>query len=448
MEPTHADNPQPLSAITAYLFAQRETILNRWRTVCQEDATLAKGLTLSREEFNDLLPLILDMLEARLLEKTPQADPALTAQAHGLHRWQKSFTLIDTMREVSYLTQILYSELKRFQTLFPQTDAQLLLDVNQHISQIMQEAMEGSVIKYDELQRLEAIQRSATLQQVVEKMTALSQERTTILRASAHDLQGGLGIINGAAYMLKLEGLPDDQREQYLDMLSRNLASVEGMLTNLMDLSRLEAGEEKPEFKSMDVAPLLHEMARSGQALAAERKLALRAEGPASLLIETDPIKLQRIVQNLLLNALKYTADGFISISWALENDARWIVSIQNSGPGLPSTLAGVLGDQLKPTVEATSVLSVDAAEPVSALPLNVPTVPPTEQLSERGRQTYQGEGIGLQIVKRLCELLSASMEIESITGRGTLFRIRLPIRYTTKQIEGEQINAGKDRQG
>ncbi|MBD2702466.1 HAMP domain-containing histidine kinase [Spirosoma sp. BT702] len=440
MESSYADNPQSLSAITAYLFAQRETVLNSWRTACQGDATLSKGLSLSREEFNNLLPLILDILEARLLGKAPEADPALTAQAHGLHRWQKSFSLIDTMREVAHLTQILYTELKRFQALFPQTDAHLLLDVNQQISQIMQEAMEGSVVKYDDLQRLEATQRSAALQQAVDKMTALSQERITILRTSAHDLQGGLGIINGAAYMLKLEGLSEEQREQYLDMLSRNLASVETMLTNLMDLSRLEAGEEKLQFKTMDVAPFLHEIVQSGQALAAERKLLLRAEGPASLLAETDPVKLQRIIQNLLLNALKYTSTGFISISWALENDARWIVSIQDSGPGLPSALATVFGDLLKPTVEATSVLSVDAAEPVAVLPINVPTIPPSEELRVMGHQANQGEGIGLQIVKRLCELLKASLEIESITGRGTLFRVRLPIRYSAKQT-GDDTN-------
>lgn len=431
MEPILSDSPQPLSAIVSYLFAQRETILNSWRTVCQADSTLKKGFSLSREEFNNLLPLILDILEARLLGKAPEADPALTAQAHGLHRWQKSFSLLDTMREVSHLTQILYDELKRFQGLFPQTDAQLLLTVNQQISQIMQEAMEGSVVKYDELQRLEAVQRSATLQQVVEKMTALSDQRVNMLRTSTHDLQGGLGIINGAAYMLKLEGLPEDQRQQYLDMLSRNLANVEVMLTNLMDLSRLEAGEEKLQLESVDVAPFLHEMVRAGQPLAAERNLLLRAEGPVSLPVETDPIKLQRIVQNLLLNAIKYTSSGFISISWSLENEARWIVSVQDSGPGLPSTLAGVFGDQLKPTVEATSVLSVDAAEPVAVLPINVPTIPPNDQLNELSHQANQGEGIGLQIVKRLCELLSANLEIESIPGRGTLFRIRFPLRYT-----------------
>ncbi|GAB4053974.1 sensor histidine kinase [Spirosoma litoris] len=426
-----SDAPPSLSTIVAYLFAQRETILNNWRTTCQADPSLSQGLSLSREEFNNLLPLILDILEARLLGKEPDADPAITAQAHGLHRWQKSFDLMSTMRELSHLSQILYSELRVFQGLFPQTQAVLLFDVYQKIAQIMQETIEGSVFKFDELQRLEAIQRATALQQALTKMTELSEERVNLLRTSAHDLQGGLGIINGAAYMLKLEGLSDEQREQYLAMLSRNLASVEVMLTELMDLSRIEAGEETLQIQPVDVAPLLHEIVESGQALARERRLVLQANGSASLSVETDPIKLQRIMQNLLLNALKYTSTGFVSISWSLENEARWLVSVQDSGPGLPSGLAGIFGDQLRPTIEATSVLAIDAAEPVTVLPEHVPTIPDSAELSDLAQQATQGEGIGLQIVKRLCELLKASLEIESVAGRGTLFRIRFPLHYT-----------------
>ncbi|SFD11813.1 sensor histidine kinase [Spirosoma endophyticum] len=431
MEPIVSDLPQSLSAIVSYLFAQRETILNNWRTACQADPTLDIGLSLSREEFNNLLPLILDILEARLLGKEPGIDPAITAQAHGLHRWQKSFDLLNTMRELSLLTQMLYNELAVFQGLFPQTETSLMLQVHQQIALVMQETMEGSVSKFDELQRLEATQRATTLQQALAQMTELSQDRVNLLRTSTHDLQGGLGIINGAAYMLKLEGLSEEQREQYLGMLSRNLASVEVMLKELMDLSRIEAGEETLQIQPVDVAPLLNELVESGQTLARERRLVLRANGPASLSVETDPIKLQRIMQNLLLNALRYTPTGFISVSWSLENEARWLVSVQDSGPGLPPSLAGVLGDQLRPTVEATSVLAADAGEPVTVLPEHVPTIPDSAELSELAQHTRQGEGIGLQIVKRLCELLKASLEIESITGRGTLFRIRFPLHYT-----------------
>ena len=66
MVPSLAHSP-PIAAIVTYLFTQRESIFNNWRTVCEQDPALTKVLALSREEFNNMLPLILDILEKRLL---------------------------------------------------------------------------------------------------------------------------------------------------------------------------------------------------------------------------------------------------------------------------------------------------------------------------------------------------------------------------------------------
>jgi len=205
---------------------------------------------------------------------------------------------------------------------------------------------------------------------------------------------------------------------------------VQSMLGSLMDLARLEAGEETLQIQSIDVALLLRELVGNAQGLAMQRGLRLRAEGAAPLLVQTDPLKLQRIVQNLLLNALKYTQAGFVSVSWSTEDNARWMFSIQDSGPGLPSGLAGIFGEQLRPTVESTSVLSPSESEPVAVLPIDVPKLPTGAALDQQTNRSPKGEGVGLQIVKRLCELLGASLEIESVEGRGTLFRIRMPIQH------------------
>jgi signal transduction histidine kinase len=150
--------------------------------------------------------------------------------------------------------------------------------------------------------------------------------------------------------------------------------------------------------------------------------------------VETDRIKLQRIGQNLLLNALKYTTStpqnpAIVSVSWSVEGDYRWVFSIQDSGPGLPSTTVGTLSQQLRPTVEPTSVLGPDQAEPVAVLPDGIPPIPAPAQMDSASQPSQGGEGVGLQIVKRLCELLDANLDVETKAGRGTLFRIRLPIR-------------------
>ena len=431
-----ANAAQPLAELAAYLFTRRESILNKWRSVCEQDPALGKVSALSREEFNNMLPVVLNILEDRILNKPPVADLALTAQAHGLHRWHKAHGLLDTLHELNHLTQTLYNELRVFGQLFPHVDKERLLDVQQQISELMQETIDGSVAKYDELQRLQATNRANTLQQVVDQMQALSQQRGDVLRESTHDLRGSFGIINSTAYLLKDEGLTGPDRQQYVDMLSRNLGTVQTMLTSLMDLSRLEAGQEQLQIESFNAAQLLQEIVASAQPVAAERGIILQADGPPSLVVKTDRIKLQRIVQNLLLNALKYTKatperPAVVAVSWSVEGEYRWAFSIQDSGPGLPATTVGTLGQQLKPTVEPTSVLGPDQSEPVAVLPDSLPLIPDPADMDSSIQPAKRGEGVGLQIVKRLCELLDANLDVETKAGRGTLFRIRMPIHPT-----------------
>ena len=428
-----ADSSQSIAELVAYLFTRREAILTNWRSACEQDSALEKVALFSREEFNNLLPIILDILEQRLLNKPLEADPALTAQTHGLHRWHKAHTLIDTMQELNHLTRTLYSELDLFQRLFPNRDMAMLLHVHQQIAQIMQETIDGSVQKYDELQRLAATNRASTLQMALDQMEALSRQRGDLLRTSSHDLRGSFGIINSAAYLLGTDGVSEPERAQYVDMLNRNLINVHDMLSSLMDLSRLEAGQERLEVESFDVAQLIQEMVDSAQPMATQQKIVLWADGPQTLTIETDRIKLQRIVQNILTNALKYTTPSpgrpsIVSVSWSQEGDYRWVVSIQDSGPGLPTTAVGVFGQQLRPTVEPTSVMGPEQGEPVNVLPINVPTIPNSGELAKLAHQPTKGEGVGLQIVKMLCELLNANLDIETQPSRGTLFRVRMPI--------------------
>jgi K+-sensing histidine kinase KdpD len=196
------------------------------------------------------MPLILNLLEDRLLDKPLEDDPMLTAHNHGLHRWHKGLSLVETMQELNYLAQILYQEVQTYQTLFPQTDANLLLQVQREIAGLMSEAINGSVQKYDELQRFEAASRTATLQQAIEDMDELTLQRGNMLRSSSHDLRGSFSIISAAAHLLKMDGLNEEERDDYIDMLGRNLGNVQSLLGNLMDLSRLNQVPKRFKFSA------------------------------------------------------------------------------------------------------------------------------------------------------------------------------------------------------
>ena len=101
-----------------------------------------------------------------------------------------------------------------------------------------------------------------------------------------------------------------------------------------MDLSRLEAGQEQLQLDSVDAATLLREMIANVQPMATERGIVLWADGPDTLPVKTDRVKFQRIVQNLLLNAINYTRPvperpAMVSISWSTEGDYRWTFRIR-----------------------------------------------------------------------------------------------------------------------
>lgn len=418
-----------MAPLAAYLFSRREAILSNWRIACESDPALSTGSTLSREEFNNLIPILLNILDQRLLGQPEEADPVLTAHAHGLHRWHKAHGLQELLRELSHLSQLLVGELQLFRKLYPEQEPDNAFLAFAQITRLMNQITDGSAAKYDELQRLEATGRATSLQYSLEQMNALSRQRGDLLRASSHDLRGGFGIINSAAYLLKMEGLNESEREQYVEMLNRNLANVQDMLEGLMNLARLEAGQEAVSREVVDVGQMLSDLVASAQSLATERGVKLLADGPASFRVETDKVKLYRIAQNLLQNALRYSSSGVVSVCWSRETDYRWILSVQDSGPGLPPGLISLFASQLKPTVEPTTVMGDGQAEPNAVKPQDEPIELPNKPTPIGG--DVPREGVGLHIIKRLCELLDANLDIETRPGRGTLFRVRL----TTQKI-------------
>ena len=210
------------------------------------------------------------------------------------------------------------------------------------------------------------------------------------------------------------------------------------MLTDLLSLARLEAGHEQREITTFDAASLLRDFCTASQTAATDRGLFLKMDGPSSLSVEGDKAKVTRILQNLLLNAVKYTQRGGISVTWGPDSTRgtdRWTFSVQDTGPGIDGASAAPLAQELLNATEAGN----DAREastdrrrdiaPAATLPSASPELPRSEQ---------PGEGVGLTIVKRLCELLDAGLELATKPGQGSTFRVILPRGYESQAPRAE----------
>jgi signal transduction histidine kinase len=213
------------------------------------------------------------------------------------------------------------------------------------------------------------------------------------------------------------------------------------LLEDVTGLARLQAGREERHIAPVDVTSLIQQLCEGIQPLAQQRRLYLRCDGPAGFAADGDAIKIRRIAQNLILNAVKYTQQGGITVRWgdSERNDAkRWELCVMDTGPGFHTSSGRPLADALERT-DGSSPPSGSAKEDAAAAAAattNAASAAHAVSKAEfvRGATPREeaGEGIGLSIVKRLCEMLDATIELRSEPNVGTSVRILFPRHYSS----------------
>jgi signal transduction histidine kinase len=430
---------EQLIALADHLRGARSSILQSWQDLVAQDPELTTSSTISRTQFNDHIPQVLDAFEHRLRAQGPterreaREEQRENAAVHGLHRWQQGYDQREAMREWGHLHISVLRELERYDAEHKLVEGSAMPIARAALVRLCAEGVCESAARYAQLQQAEAAARVRDLERALEQIQALEQQRAELWRGAAHDLRGTVSVIVTTSALVTNNAVEDVTREQFSQVLKRNVTSLRELLNDLMDLSRLEAGEEYRKVAPFDAALLLKELADSLRNLADERNLFLKTEGPPSLMVEGDAVKVRRIVQNLVFNALKVTERGGVRITWQ-ENETpgtqQWIVCVQDTGPGFDPDHSGPLEHVLK---EAT-VASQDVEVKAGLANDPEPVLQPARSLASRSEQTHggliAGEGIGLSIVKRLCELLDASLELQTSAGTGTTFRLIFPRQY------------------
>jgi signal transduction histidine kinase len=433
--PPSADEQQGMLA--AWLAAKRAAILQAWRTRVQLDPELTTASSLPRSQFNDHIPALLDAYEQRLRQRSPAESASAEERrredsaGHGLQRWQQGYHLREVTREWGHLQLCLAEELQSFEVGHPNLAVGVMSRAWRALAELCGQGVTDSTARYFQLQQAEAGGHVRDMQSTLEEVRNLDRRRTELFRQAAHDLRGNFGVVANATSGLTRSAVPEATRDELLRILQRSVSSLHWMLDEMLDLARLQAGYELRDVQPFDAAALLRDLYDNVRTLASERALLLEAEGPQSLIVEGDAVKVRRVAQNLLLNALKYTGAGSVVLSWgdSRDNDPkRWMLCIRDTGPGFHSGPHSPLAEALK---DATAESMHSAHEPAD------PAVTPTAGSTDPGQPgtgahrsvPERGEGIGLSIVKRLCELLDATVELES-SAKGTIFRVILPRRY------------------
>ena len=237
----------------------------------------------------------------------------------------------------------------------------------------------------------------------------MERQRAEVLAMLSHDIRSPLGIIVGYADMLaeeldsqQMSDMPE--AKEFLRRIQHTGLSVRSMVTNYLDVSRLEGGQFVFYRKPLELDELLKRMADQYEAEIVRRQLTLDLSFADALpLAQADSLALERVFSNLLENALKFTPDaGRIMIS-AQPQDTQIVVGIANTGPEIPSDILPFLFDKYRQASTA---------------------------------QTHSGVGLGLFIVKTFIEAQGGSVRAENIPSTGVRFSVSLPQAEQVDSVE------------
>ena len=353
--------------------------------------------------------------------------------AHGAHRWQQGYDLPELTREWGHLHFCLLDELDRYALARPELRAEMLTIARRALAQLSTDGVSRSVAEYARLQQAEAASRVRDLETALSEVSELQRQRAQDWREAAHDLRNQVWLVRSVTAVLHHLGAPETTTPlKPLDTLQKSVAALSALLNDLLSVARLEAGLEERQIAPFDAASLMRSLGESSESLAGEAGLRFDVTGPATLCVDGDAVKIQRIAQNLLMNALKHTTRGSVQLTWGewgAADPPRWMLEVSNTGAGSEVGAAAPMVRELKDitaSVRRVEGKSSGGDPPTASASGPAPTLVGRRDSLLRG----PGEGIGLSIVKRLCELLDATLEFEQDAEKGAMFRVIFPRRY------------------
>ena len=433
---------QQFIALSDLFATKRESILLAWRQADRADPDQTTGRSLTVGQFLDHIPEMLDAFEYRLRSRqggtdahAADADKKDEGVKHGLHRWQQGYRLQELIKECGHLQVCLFDELGRLAAAHPEFEPETLVEAHRQIMALVNDTISESAGQYERMQQAEAAGHVGDLTGALSSVNEIERSRATLLHQAVHDLNSDVLGVNLAATLLGQPAMAETERVESAAFLKQALQGLNTMLGELMELARLQAGQETRKLATYDAAAMLTELAEAHQPFARERRLFLAATGPARLAVEGDGEKTRRLAKNLIGNALKYTPCGGVDLTWGEEKETWWLM-VKDTGPGMlsgPGTpLVAGLQEATASAKESDDKTAASQGEASHVLPA------PWDAATAAAPSRHQpGEGIGLSIVKRLCELLDASLEIASSAETGTTFRIVFPRRYRRDTTPG-----------
>jgi signal transduction histidine kinase/CheY-like chemotaxis protein len=221
-----------------------------------------------------------------------------------------------------------------------------------------------------------------------------NRSKTQFFAAAGHDLRQPLHAMGLFAAALT-EKARDPEVLHVVNSINASVDALEGLFNELLDISKIDSGVLKANPTHFELGAMLDRLRMDFEPEAFERGLRLRIV-PTTAYLFSDPVLVERILRNLVSNAIRYTKAGGVLVG-TRRRGKEVSLEVWDTGIGIPSEQQDRVFEEFY-------------------------------QLANPERNSKKGLGLGLSIVKRLVNLLSAQIDLRSVPGRGSVFKVRLPL--------------------
>jgi len=253
-----------------------------------------------------------------------------------------------------------------------------------------------------------------------EKAEESDKLKSAFLANMSHEIRTPMNGIIGFSSLLQKPDLSDQTRSKYIQIIQKSGERMLSTINDLIDISKIETGQEELYLEAAEPDKLLCNLYDFFKRSAEDKGLDLTLEQDPVLeetIANMDISKFNSIVTNLIRNAIKYTAEGYVHVQ-AEKEEENLIIRVSDSGQGIPIDRQEAIFDRFV-------------------------------QADLKDKQVFEGSGLGLSIVKAYVEMMDGNISLDSAPGKGSCFTVRLPILVpeksnTEKKAEVEETAVPK----
>ena len=267
-----------------------------------------------------------------------------------------------------------------------------------HITDIAREIGEGDLSRRIDIHSQDEMGRLAsTLNWMIARLEEAFQKQRQFAADASHELRTPLAIIQAESSLALDRRRTQSEYRRSLELVSQEVNYMSDIIGKLLLLAREDAASEPAEFQEVNVKDLITELSSDLEALAQEKSVAFSLGSMDDLTVKGDRFKLRQLFLNILDNAIRYTPSGGSVSSSLMRKNGSALVSISDTGIGIPAEDLPYIFDRFYRVDKARS-------------------------------RSNGGLGLGLAIASSIARLHGGAIEVESQVGKGSIFHITLPL--------------------